>query len=75
LAQRLLGAELGGRSVEGVRFDSGAVGLMGCRRRVMIGGAHVSARHGEGQRRLEAVALCYDRGRNRAGSRRSTRAY
>jgi hypothetical protein len=41
----------------------------------MIGGAHLSARRGAGQRRLEAVALSYDGGRNWAGHRRSMRAY
>jgi hypothetical protein len=33
----------------------------------MIGGTHLSARHGEGQRRLEVGALSCDGGRNRVG--------
>jgi hypothetical protein len=60
---------------EAVRFSGGTVGLRRCGRRVMIGGAHLSARRGAGQRRLEAVALSYDGGRNWAGHRRSMRAY
>jgi hypothetical protein len=33
----------------------------------MIGGAHLSARRGEGQRQLEGMALSSDGGENRAG--------
>jgi hypothetical protein len=40
----------------------------------MIGGVHLSARRGEGQRRLEAGALSYDGGGNRAGRRCSMQA-
>jgi hypothetical protein len=50
-------------------FSGGTVRLMQCGRRAMTGGTHLSARHGEGQRRLVAGALSCDGGKNRAGRR------
>jgi hypothetical protein len=45
-----------GRS-EATGFGEDAIGLRRCRTRVMTGGAHLSARRGEGQRQLSAGAL------------------
>jgi hypothetical protein len=48
-------------------FGGGMVGLTRCRMRAMTGGAHLSARRGEGQRQLSAGALSCGGGGNRAG--------
>jgi hypothetical protein len=60
-----------GRS-EVAGFGGDAVRLRRCGRRAMTGGAHLSARREEGQRRLEVGALSCDGGRNRVGRQRST---
>jgi hypothetical protein len=51
-----------------LRLSSGAAGLERCGRRTMIGGAHLSSRRGEGQRRLRAGVSPYGESENRAGA-------
>jgi hypothetical protein len=59
-----LGAERGWLEV--VANGGGAAGLEWSRRNGMTGGAYLSARRGEGQRRPEAGALSCDGGGDRA---------
>jgi hypothetical protein len=66
---RLQGTELGSRAV---RFGGGTAELRRCGRRAMTGGAHQSARRGEGHRQLSLGALSYSGGEYRAGRWRST---
>jgi hypothetical protein len=65
----LQGMELGGRAVG---FGGGTVELRRCGRRAMTGGAHQSARRGEGHRQLSLGALSYSGGEYQAGHWRST---